>query len=212
MDAQKLLFRLRHLTFLLLFAVLLTPLACNLLPKTTYKPKEVTFAKGCWKKDVFAFPGNNDEDQINEECDKPVELIWPSHRFPLRIAMNKDPELKKAMDLWNKMAGTELFVPGGVSYDILVFTDFENKEVGAIATAGVIKDSGGHMVGGLRLLKQILIADDKSRLEVYFHELGHILGLGLDVNNPASIMYTSLSGGLLTHDDLRAIRDRYGKK
>lgn len=202
---------LQQSSFILVFVILSGILiSCNLRNiKESRGFDEITFVKVCWKDGVAWYPNGFDPKQIHTKCKTTVEDIrWSV--VPLRVKIfYKDPAFVKAMNLWNQFLGFNVFVENRIGFDVLFGSS--NDTIPAVASTRHLKDKG-HLMSVVAVYSQILVYTEEQRVRVYFHELGHVLGLGHDVNDVRSVMHPNSGGSILTSKDLRALQKRYGKK
>lgn len=204
MGVRKLISYIGKITFLLIF------LSSSAIAQ---KSKEITFAKICWSSDGIAeYPTNKEKDQISKACKKPVEIIWPQDRLPIRVQTNiSDLAIDLAMLKWNHIAGKEIFVFAKYAPDVVVSSKINENQTAMTAATLHALDAGNHLVSSIFVYKDILNHNFSVRFDVYFHEFGHVLGLGHDIDDKTSIMHPNVAGDDLTEADKKAIRKRYGK-
>jgi len=173
--------------------------------------------KVCWDGDRVVYPVDN-FNQVAPTCPNPVEIDWGEGSLPIRINSEiPDPAIELAMMVWNETVGFELFVPGKIGWDMIITLAPSpgEKESGAVALAGTVhfKDHG-HLGAIIFAYETMGELDGYQRIQVYVHELGHVLGLGHDVNDVHSLMYPAPplgDIGSLTQLDIEAVKKKYGR-
>lgn len=189
--------------------------------QTPGREKETTFFQTCWgvlsqqpKFERAIYPSVG-----FQPCQTPEDIIWENLPIRVRIDDNLPNDDKKAirhaMNYWDIVAGRDIFIEVSASSDLDIIMMTQNSWSGAILAATFhLRDEG-------KLLSKILVYpltyndDNENRIvDVYLHELSHVIALDHDENLPSSLMYPFIGDGTqeITITDQMAIIERYGTK
>ena len=201
---------LKQTSFITIFVVMAgILLSCNLQNvKGAHAPfNEVTFMEICWRGDVAEYSSKTNP----IGCKVPLEdIVWPV--LPLRVkAYYNDQAFVKALGLWNQLVGKKVFVLSDTGVDVAMGTSTKHPPGKTIASVRHLRDHG-HLIALVTVYRPILQIKTDRRIRVYFHELGHVLGLEHDKFDRRSIMHPSSDGTVLKAADLKAIQKRYANK
>lgn len=163
-----------------------------------------TFWKVCFDKNgKVKLP--SDEPPHFPRCKNWEVIKWPN--VPIKVGIGRKVDLKAAhtaITVWNDALGFKIFELSPPAEDLNVVI-FQTKPMYKILGRAIIGKPKG------RLLGIVVLHGFETRVDVLVHELGHILGLGHDVNDVFSVMYPTMLGGsiIIQPEDIKAIRELY---
>lgn len=146
------------------------------------------------------------------DCDQPEIIEWGTDS-PLVVTSDVVTRFAaiEAVEIWNAWLGLEMFVyeVTTIDPDVVVLYEGLGPPQGDAAALTLFekrhKDGKQHAI--------VIVFDaGMSESTAFTHELGHVLGLAHDKDNPGSIMYPSLRGMIspgIEAQDFRALRHRY---
>ena len=187
--------------------------------KATIQPliqPEHTFFKICWLglTDIYevAYYPPNGVLSASGICNKPEEITWPQATIRIKFAAETTEKTRVATRAallhWNKILGWELFVETIETYDVIV-QQIPKAKGHALASARHFREAG-HLAAVIQVYPTGARANVHALATIQLHELGHVLGLHHDIDNPKSLMYPYQgTKQILTKADRNALLDKY---
>lgn len=117
-------------------------------------------------------------------------------------------ETSEAVEAWNSWLGFDVFRYDPKCNDKCDVVVFRNGDLPGVAAMAGFLTIEGRQVGTVRVFNG-LESDDRS--DIMAHELGHLLSLRHDADNPRSVMHPSSSPRVpyLEQRDRKALRRKY---
>jgi hypothetical protein len=169
-----------------------------------------TLWAACWDADGEFLPPS-DNPPHKPKCDNPEPIKWRDGKVRVAIlSLGADwhKELvRNAMAQWNLWLGWEMFVETTYAHDVLIVYGGDGGwKLGLI---DLRKEEG--RIGGVIFLFDM---PDALVYKVILHEMGHVLGLAHDVEDPRGFLMSpgaSTHGEMVAPEDVRALRRLYGR-